>query len=196
MEILKGHTSPETAYVVADYPYGYRLRCSIRYWLEFHPRRGFRFWSQTTNPKAGNKWNKAKASTYSKFGACMYLDANKHVHHAGLSEYCTGAEAEAWLATFGDGVPDEGKTLTRKWVAAKLAYDANRSKDDPLSTGLKEARAAFIKTCVALAIVAAIAAPAFADQQCYPMPDGTWRCTYVPSSPPPCSADASQPQCR
>ena len=27
---LHGHTSEDTAYVVADYPYGYRLRTSIQ----------------------------------------------------------------------------------------------------------------------------------------------------------------------
>src|SRR6516165_4444148 len=64
MQILSGHISPETAYVVEDYPYGLRLRCRIRYWLEHTPKRGFRFWSQTTNPKRGNIWNKPKASTY------------------------------------------------------------------------------------------------------------------------------------
>ena len=30
MTVLTGHTSPETAYVVSDYPYGFRLRCQIR----------------------------------------------------------------------------------------------------------------------------------------------------------------------
>ena len=36
MQILPGiHISPETAYVIDDYPYGFRLRCRIRYWLEF-----------------------------------------------------------------------------------------------------------------------------------------------------------------
>jgi hypothetical protein len=44
------------------------LRCKIRYWLEFHPKRGFRFVSQTTNPKRGNVWNKPKASTFMRFG--------------------------------------------------------------------------------------------------------------------------------
>ncbi len=34
IKILNGHISPETAYVVEDYPYGYTLRCTIRYWLE------------------------------------------------------------------------------------------------------------------------------------------------------------------
>jgi hypothetical protein len=29
--ILPDHTTPETAYVVDDYPYGFTLRCKIRY---------------------------------------------------------------------------------------------------------------------------------------------------------------------
>ena len=53
-QILQGHTSPETAYVVDDYPYGYTLRCRIRYWLEVNERHGVRFVSQTTNPMRGH----------------------------------------------------------------------------------------------------------------------------------------------
>lgn len=124
MQILKGHTSPETAYLVDDYPYGFRLRCKMRYWLEFHPRRGFRLISQTTNPKRGNIWNKPKASTYSRFGGCMYLNAENHVEWSGLTEYCSGAEAKTWQDTFGAGVPEEGRSILDRWVAAKLAYDA------------------------------------------------------------------------
>jgi hypothetical protein len=146
MEILKGHTSPETAFVVEDYPYGFRLRCKIRYWLEYHPKHGFRFVSQTTNPKRGHVWNAPKASTYCKFGGCMYLDDVGHVHWAGLTEYSSGAEAQAWQEKFGEGVPEAGRAILNKWVAAKLAYDGNRNKDDPLSVGLPEARQAFHET--------------------------------------------------
>jgi hypothetical protein len=144
MKILQGHTSPETAYVISDYPYGFRLRCSIRYWLEFHPRLGFRLVSQTTNPKKGNIWNKPKASTYAKFGGCMYLDNVDHVHWSGLSEYSSGAEAAAWKEQFGAGVPEAGRETLNRWVAAKLAYDGARNKGDPLHVGLVEARAAFL----------------------------------------------------
>jgi hypothetical protein len=146
MQILSGHTSPETAYVVEDYPYGFTLRCKMRYWLEFSPKRGFRLMSQTTNPKRGNVWNKPKASTYMRFGGCMYLDDQGHVQWSGLSEYCTGAEAEAWAKTYGAGVPEEGHELLRKWIAAKLAYDANRTSGDHLAKGLPEARKAFIES--------------------------------------------------
>lgn len=143
MKLLLDHVSPETAYVVADYPYGFRLRCKIRYWLEYAPKRGFRFVSQTTNPKRGDVWNKPKASTYSRFGGAMYLDENDHVQWSGLSEYSSGAEAKAWADTYGAGVPEAGRALLAKWVAAKLAYDNNRAPGDPLNVGLPEARKAF-----------------------------------------------------
>ena len=75
MELLHNHVSPETAYVVSDYPYGFTLRCQIRYWLEHSPRHGFRLMSQTSNPKKpGLVWNKPKGSTYCRFGGAMFLD--------------------------------------------------------------------------------------------------------------------------
>ncbi len=124
MQLLSNtHVSPETAYLVSDYPYGFNLRCQIRYWIEYHPKRGFRFMSQTTNPKRGNVWNKPKASTYSRFGGAMYLDDNDHVQFAGLSEYTDAKEAEEFERVYGAAVPEAGKALLRKWVVAKIAYD-------------------------------------------------------------------------
>lgn len=148
MQLLTGHTSAETAYVVDDYPYGFRLRCKIRYWLEFHPRHGFRLVSQTTNPKRGNVWNKPKVSTYCKFGGAMLLDDNGHVTWAGLTEYSDGAEAKAFLDKYREAVPEIGRKALDAWVAAKVAYDANRKKDDPLETGLVEAHKAWLDVVV------------------------------------------------
>ena len=145
MEILKGHTSPETAYLVDDYPYGFRLRCKIRYWLEFKEGKGFRFVSQTTNPKRpGEVWNKPKASTYCRFGGAMFLDEKGHCHWAGLTEYSDGKEALAWLEKWGAGVPEVGMDMLKRFVAAKVAYDANRAPGDPLEQGLLEAHKAFV----------------------------------------------------
>lgn len=139
-QILTGHSSPETAFVVDDYPYGFRLRCKMRYWLEFNPQRGFRLWSQSSNPKiAGLVWNKPKASTYARFGGAMYLDDKGHVTWSGLSEYCNGAEAKLWSDTFREGVPEEGRPTLDRWVRAKLAYDAARKPGDPLHVGVREA---------------------------------------------------------
>jgi hypothetical protein len=146
MKLLSGHVSPETAYVIDGYPYGFRLRCKIRYWLEYNPKHGFRLVSQTSNPKRGHVWNQPKASTYARFGGCMFLDDKDHVTWSGLTEYTDGAEAKAWMDTYGEGVPEAGKPLTRKWVASKLAYDAARTKSDPLEVGVTEGFKAFVDT--------------------------------------------------
>lgn len=146
MEILKGHISAETAYVVDDYPYGFKLRCKVRYWLEFNATNGTRFWSQTTNPKRGHVWNKPKASTYAKFGGAMYLDDNGHVQWTALGPYSGGVEASNWQKIYGEGVPEAGRAVLNKWVAAKLAYDSNRTPEDKLNIGLPEAHKAWNET--------------------------------------------------
>ena len=146
MKLLSGHISPETAYVVEDYPYGFRLRCKIRYWLEYKAKKGFRFVSQTTNPKKpGEVWNKPKASTYSLFGGAMYLNEKGHVTWSALSEYSGGMETKAWANKYGEAVPEAGREMFARWVAAKIAYDENRNSGDKLSVGLPEAREAFYK---------------------------------------------------
>jgi hypothetical protein len=143
MQILSGHVSPETAYLVADYPYGFRLRCSIRYWIEYRPKFGYRLISQTTNPKRFGAWNKPKASGYARFGMAMYLDENGHVQSAGLSEYSDGAQSQTFLETYRTGIPNVH--VTEQWTRAKLAYDRARAGQDnaPLSVGKAEAMAAW-----------------------------------------------------
>ncbi|HLJ96274.1 MAG TPA: hypothetical protein VKU02_24080 [Gemmataceae bacterium] len=82
--LLHGHVSPETAYVVQDYPFGFRLRCKIRYWIETADKGAkkgaMRFVSQTTDPrKSGEFWNKPKAGTYHDL-VVMFVDEVGHVH--------------------------------------------------------------------------------------------------------------------
>jgi len=63
-EIIKQiHNTQENALVVENYPYGFRLRTQIKYWVET-TNKGDRFCSVTLNPKT-NKWNTPKKSTYS-----------------------------------------------------------------------------------------------------------------------------------
>lgn len=122
--ILVGHVSPETAYLVEDYPYGFRLRCKIRYWLEFKPGFGVRFVSQTTNPKRGDVWNMPKASTYGRFGGSMFLDENEHVCWSALTEYVDDSEALAWCEQYGAGVPAGAATdAMHRWVNTKVFYE-------------------------------------------------------------------------
>lgn len=89
---ISDHTDPESAYNVEDYPYGFRLRTTIRYWVETKRMHGQRMVSQTKNPKNG-RWNKPKASTYSPV-VMMALDDQDHVVNHGLSPYSSLDEIE------------------------------------------------------------------------------------------------------
>ena len=127
MKVLSNHYSPETAYVVDDYPYG-RLRCKIRYWLEVNSK-GTRFWSQTTNPKkAGEVWNKPKASTYLVVGA-MFLNEEGHVTWSGLSVY-NGDQAQAFLDTYGEGLTEGEKERCKNLAGLYRSYKARKAEVD------------------------------------------------------------------
>ena len=99
MTPLYGYSSPESAYLVADYPYSFKLRCRIRYWLEYKPKKGFRFVSQTENPKTG-RWNAPKPSTYVDSGAAMYLDDVGHVQWTGVGEYTSAVKMLEFVTEF------------------------------------------------------------------------------------------------
>ena len=114
---LYGHTSEATAYLVDDYPYGFRERTQIRYWLEQKPKKGWRFVSQTMNPKT-NLWNKPKASTYLEWAAALYLDDKGHVHWDGVGPYSDEQQILAFVTTF----PGAELRELRKVIPAKLRF--------------------------------------------------------------------------
>lgn len=86
MKILNGHNSFETAYKVDDYPYGFKLRTSIYYWIETTKKRGDRFCSCTINPKNG-KLNAPKKSTYSPFLYMFIDDKTDYVEQGSIDSY-------------------------------------------------------------------------------------------------------------
>lgn len=83
------HDSPDTAYVIEDYPYGF-LRTQMKVWVETHPKKGDRGMSMTLDPKR-NRWNKPKAGTYAPIKV-MYIDDKGHVQFDAVSPY-QGPEA-------------------------------------------------------------------------------------------------------
>lgn len=98
---LLGHNSPETAYLVADYPYGFRLRTQIRYWIETKAGHGQRVMSQTRNPKrAGQPWNAPKGSTYAPVKALALNPETGHVETHGVGGYASEAEIAGFRARF------------------------------------------------------------------------------------------------
>jgi len=85
MKYLYNHNNEETSYLVEDYPWGFRLRTKIRYWIESKDGFGQRFCSQTINPKTGI-WCKPKKSTYADI-AILFLDDKNHIHVEKLAGY-------------------------------------------------------------------------------------------------------------
>ena len=104
---LKGHNNADTAYVVADYPYGFKLRTQIRYWLETNTN-GTRFVSQTLNPKTG-AGNKPKASTYCPFGVMVRDEDNGHISWTGWTPYGGESELRQFLRDFDAVLTDADK---------------------------------------------------------------------------------------
>lgn len=94
------HTSLETALEVTDYPYGFRLRTSIFYWIETVAKKGDRFCSCTRNPKNG-RMNAPKKSTFSNIGV-MYLDEVGHVKWESVTIYSKKEEVQKFIESLGE----------------------------------------------------------------------------------------------
>jgi len=127
MTVLTGHTSQETAYVVEDYPYGFRLRCKIRYWIETKKGHGQRVMSQTTDPKRGNGWtNKPKGSTYNAIKV-LYIDDNGHVQNAAIDIYSTTPQIDAFETLYAAALTSERDQGALRYLRSlQLAYERRR----------------------------------------------------------------------
>ena len=126
-KILTGHTSPETAYVVDDYPYGYVVRTKIRYWVETSERFGQRFMSQTLKPGTEH-WNRPKASTYTSFVVLYVDDATGRIYWAGWHPY-NGPEAlRKFLADYVTGLSDESLARGEALVRAYTAHETKKGE--------------------------------------------------------------------
>ncbi len=139
--LLQGATSAETAYIVNDYPYGFRLRCKIRYWLETTSR-GTRFCSQTTNPKKGDKWNAPKKSTYMNVGV-MFVDENNHIQWNGVSPGSSEDQIARFAADYASVLTErDQKELQTMRVyaraASKITYEVHADGTPQSDTEVKD----------------------------------------------------------
>lgn len=129
---LYGYGSEETAYLVEDYPYGFHDRCRIRYWLEKSNSKGFRFCSQTENPKT-KRWNNPKKSTYCKFAGAMFLDENNHVQWNGIGEYDEVQNTLDFVKNF----PKADFSILKVWCLAKAIHCSKTLEKGEGSFGYK-----------------------------------------------------------
>ena len=116
MEFVFGCENEATAYVVDDYPYGFRLRTKIRYWVDT-TKHGQRFCSQTLNPKTGN-WNKPKKGIYIDIGF-MTIDDKGHIGWTGFgAAYTNQDELDKFLEKVGTENLSEYQRNKVKWMRA------------------------------------------------------------------------------
>ena len=81
-KFIKPQPTEASPFVVDNYPYGFKLRTKIRYWVETN-KKGQRVLSQTLNPKT-QKWNKPKPSIYGDM-IFLYKDEREHIKSFWLS---------------------------------------------------------------------------------------------------------------
>ena len=96
--------------VSEDYPWGYRLRTTQRYWVETKARYGERLVYQTLNPKT-NKWCKEKKCTYNMI-TILLRDEKDHVKCTGLSRHDSKESMQAFKDKHKDFLsPDQLKDI-------------------------------------------------------------------------------------
>lgn len=128
VKVLHGHVDEESAHLVDDYPYGRRMRCEIRYWVDTALKGAAtgqqRFVSQTTNPKAATRvWNAPKRSTYSSL-VVLFLNEDEHVKHWHVDEHHITPEGDARLRLFGvhAQLTEEQRERYEGWVTRSKRY--------------------------------------------------------------------------
>jgi hypothetical protein len=115
---------PRTHHQRRRHPYGFRLRCKIRYWLEYAKGKGFRLCSQTTNAKVpGERWNTPKKSTYCMLGI-MGLAEQGHVIWTGCNIYEFDKLAD-FEKLYGAAFDETQRAVS---TAAKAAYDRYQAR--------------------------------------------------------------------
>jgi hypothetical protein len=104
------HTTFESAYIIADYPYSFKLRCEKRVWIETN-NKGQRLVECTKNPKTGS-WNKPKCAIYSDL-LILYIDGKGYIQHTNTGIYDLSFRSseveslEKFIAFFQDGILPE-----------------------------------------------------------------------------------------
>tara|TARA_R100000781_G_scaffold86248_3_gene53074 strand:+ start:1578 stop:2087 length:510 start_codon:yes stop_codon:yes gene_type:complete len=99
--------SVENAYVVENYPFGFRGKTQRRSWVETNGKKGDRVVHQTFNLKKGI-WNKPKKSTYSS-AVVLFINEKGYVEQEGVDSY-DGDKVKDFIEAF-DLSPEQSKNL-------------------------------------------------------------------------------------
>lgn len=144
MKPIPNTLGQENAYTIDDYPYGFTLRCKMRYWVEFRKGKGFRLVTQTSNPKRiGEHWNTPKKGTYHRVTLGMYLNEIGHVICPGMSECSNYSEAVAFKEKFYPCLSDVAKQSLDEWIEIKRVYETEGAKSPAMLKLIQECSVMF-----------------------------------------------------
>lgn len=132
VEVLHGHTSQATAYLIEDYPYGRQLSCQRRVWLEEATKGAhkgeYRFMAQTSNPKVGMAWNKPQASNYYRWAVLVRKPekGDDFIDWSAISGWGPGPAADVRIHVSGiyGGLDDSERRLYDAMVALSRMADS------------------------------------------------------------------------
>ena len=111
---LYNHTSFETAYVVQDWPWGYKLRTEKRFWIESN-KNGDREISQTLDPRTG-KWCAPKKSTYYPVRIFYTSDQGEEVKQLLWEVMRKDDKIKSFYELHKDNLNDFQKAQIKKWI--------------------------------------------------------------------------------
>ena len=114
MQNVYNKDSFDNSIEVNNYPWGFRLKTKVKYWIESN-NRGDRFIKQTLNPKT-NEWCNPKKSTYNAVEV-LYFDENDHVKGYGIGKYGVN---EKELETFISNINYDSLNLLQKKQIEKI----------------------------------------------------------------------------
>ena len=130
MLALRGHTSPETAKIVENYPYGYK-RCRIRYWIETRKGMGQRFVSQTEHPTR-KIWNAPKKSNYNAIAIIVQEQEGEEnpgfIHHHALSVHSSLETINKFGESYYNNLDDDTKIIYDDLKRAVEVYEERRKQ--------------------------------------------------------------------
>lgn len=133
---LYGYDSQEKSYEVDNYPWGFKLKTKIRYWIETKENYGQRLCSQTQNPKT-LKWCSPKYSTYSRI-AILFLDEKNHVRHETINFYNNKEKIECFLVQHKEHLTDYQKEALKQIIATDTIMSKVKIEIVPVGEGNRE----------------------------------------------------------
>jgi len=103
------HKTAETAYVIKDYPFGFKLRCMKRMWIETKKGQQRVVYQTTTkdfnrNPEGEPTWNKPKYSTYDAIK--IFILEDERITVTELSTYAWISEINEFKGKYSEFLDD------------------------------------------------------------------------------------------